>query len=61
MQQIKRITNGSRQVVICHEGERVVFARLFVNNGETATPTETSAKTLKGAEKWAGKILARYN
>lgn len=64
----KIISKDNRAVVInvqeC-EGEVSVWANLYVNarNGiENAeiTLTHFDGKTLKGAEKWAKKVLARY-
>ena len=46
--------NGSRMVVIVEDGKHV-SARLYVNNGETATLTCWKGKTLKGAQQWAQK------
>ena len=56
----KRITKGSRVVVINNQNTARVFeSRLYVNGGETATLTCTTHKTLRGAEKWAGRTVVR--
>lgn len=56
----KTIQKGSRQVVISANTPQGPFSsRLYVNNGETATLTCAKAKTLKGAEKQAERMLAR--
>lgn len=50
------IKNGSREVmVICQDGR--FSARLYVNNGETATLQSWKGKTEAGARKWAARIL----
>lgn len=50
------INNGSRQVVITNSGDRWT-ARLYVNNGETATLRSWRGKTEAGALKWAQRTL----
>ena len=55
-----KITNGSRKVVIISQDGNV-DARLYVGNGEIATPTSWNGKTEVGARKWACKVLARYD
>lgn len=54
----KAIEQGSRQVIISANTEQGPFtSRLYVNYGETATQVVRKAKTLKGAEKQAKKML----
>lgn len=54
----KTITNGSRQVIAMWTGTQW-DARLYVNNGETATLTSGKFKTEKGLAKWAARVLPR--
>jgi hypothetical protein len=59
MQTIK-IQNGSRQVVATRNDDGSKWsARLYVNNGETATLECGQFKTEKGMRAWATKKLAR--
>ncbi len=54
----KAIRRGSRQVVISNQNTGGIFeSRLYVNRGETATPTSARHKTLAGAVKWAEATL----
>jgi hypothetical protein len=53
------IHHGSRQVIITEQGPTRFAARLYVNQGETATLTCWKGTTLKGAQQWAKKVLAR--
>lgn len=56
----KSIKQGSREVVIsANTGAGPFSSRLYVNHGETATLETAKAKTLKGAEKQAERMLAR--
>jgi hypothetical protein len=56
----KSIRSGSREVIISANTPAGPFSsRLYVNNGETATLVTAKAKSLKGAEKQAQKMLAR--
>ena len=58
MQTIK-IENGSRQVIATrNDSDSKWNARLYVNNGETATPENGKFKTEKGLRTWAAKKLA---
>jgi hypothetical protein len=56
MQQYE-IRHGSRVVVISESSPTHFAARLYVNNGETATLTCWKGKTKHGAERWAQKIV----
>jgi len=57
---IKKIKSKSRTVIINNMNTAKIFeSRLFVNHGETATLTHADHKTLKGAERWASKVLTR--
>ena len=51
------IRNGSRVVIVMVQ-DGSYSARLYVNNGETATLTNWKGKTEAGARRWAGKVLA---
>lgn len=56
------ISNGSRAVVISQQGAHF-WANLYVGarnglDGASITPSRWEGKTLKGAQKWADKILA---
>lgn len=51
-----RISKGSR-VVLVNEFDGRFEARLYVNNGESATLQSWKGKTIKGAEKWAASVL----
>jgi hypothetical protein len=56
----REITSGSRKVIAFRNTEHDKWqARLYVNNGETATLTSGKFKTDKGLNKWAEKVLAR--
>lgn len=58
MQQYE-VRQGSRVVVITADLGRV-SARLYLNNGDTASPhTSWKGKTIAGAEKWAKTVLSR--
>lgn len=57
MQQIE-IAQGSRKVIATRNGGKWQ-ARLYVNNGETATLTARKFASVKGVEKWAGEVMAR--
>ena len=53
------ITSGSRKVIALRNGQSANWdARLYVNNGETATLTCGKFKTEKGLRAWAAKKLA---
>jgi hypothetical protein len=59
MQQIE-ITSGSRKVIAFRNDEASKWeARLYVNNGETATLTCGKFKTEKGLRNWASGVLSR--
>lgn len=51
------IQKGTRQVMVIKQGDRY-SARLFVNDGETATTTAWKGKTEAGVRKWAAKVMA---
>lgn len=51
------IDNGSRSVCVFVQGDSI-WARVFVNNRETATLQSWKGKTEAGAKKWAAKVLA---
>lgn len=51
------IQKGTRQVMVIKQGDRY-SARLYVNDGETATTTAWKGKTEVGARKWAAKVMA---
>ncbi len=56
------LTNGSRAVVI-NEQDGYFWANLYVGarnglDGASITPSRWTGKTLKGAQKWAAKMLA---
>lgn len=58
MNQIE-ITNGRRKVIAFRNDETYPWeARLYVNNGETATLTCGKFKTEKGLRTWAAKKLS---
>jgi hypothetical protein len=48
---------GSRQVVTWQHAPGFFDSRLYVNGGETATPTSSRHKTLAGAKRWAERRL----
>jgi hypothetical protein len=50
------IQNGTRVVIVTEDMGRF-SSRLYVNNGETATLICAKHKTLKGAQRWAAKVL----
>ena len=50
------IKSGSRQVVVTVQGQSY-SARLYVNNGETATLQSWKGKTETGARRWAAKAM----
>ncbi len=53
------ITNGSRKVIAYRNAEGGKWsARLYVNDGETATLTCGKFKTEAGMRKWAAKVMA---
>lgn len=53
------IQSGSRKVIAFRNDEASQWiARLYVNNGETATLTSNKFKTESGLKKWAAKVLA---
>lgn len=55
-----KATTGSRKVITTsNDGVTGFSSRLYVNNGETATTISANHQTLKGAQKWAAKVLAR--
>lgn len=59
MNQIE-ITKGSRKVIAFRNSPAHRWhARLYVNNGETATLTVRTFKTDKGLKKWADTVLTR--
>lgn len=59
MSQIE-ITKGSRKVIAYRNDEGSKWsARMYVNNGETATLTCGKFKTEKGLRNWADKVLSR--
>lgn len=59
MNQIE-ITDGTRKVIAFRNDENSKWnARLYVNNGETATLTNGKFKTESGLRKWASKIFTR--
>lgn len=49
--------NGSRKVISFSNDGKHYSSRLYVNNGETATPTNADHTTEKGARRWAKKVL----
>jgi len=54
------ITAGTRKVLINNQNSRNEYqCRLYVNNGTTATLIANKFLTLKGAEKWARKVLSQ--
>lgn len=54
----KNITKGSKVAIISANDQVGPFSiRLYVNQGDTATEMVRKAKTLKGAEKAAEKLL----
>lgn len=54
----KWVKRGSRQVNINNQNSAGVFeSRLYVNNGQTATLTRATHKTLAGAERWSKRTL----
>lgn len=54
------IVQGTRKVIAFRNDESCKWdARLYVNNGETATLTCGKFKTEKGLRAWAAKKLAR--
>lgn len=56
----KTFTNGSRQVIASrNEAGSIWNARLYVNNGETATLVAGKFKSDAGLERWAAKQLSR--
>jgi hypothetical protein len=52
------IKSGSKEVMIVKQGDNY-SARLYVNNGETATLQSWKGKTEAGARKWASRMMAR--
>lgn len=53
------ITKGTRQVIAFRNDSNSKWqARLYVNNGQTATLTSGQFKTEKGLRKWAEKHLS---
>lgn len=57
--QIQTAKKGSRVVISSNQNTAGVWeSRLYVSNGEIATPTCAQHKTLAGAEKWAAKKVA---
>lgn len=54
------IVKGSRKVIAFRNDPTHKWsARLYVNNGETATLTHSTFKTEKGLRRWADKVLSR--
>ena len=53
------MAQGSRIVVINEDREHALpfSARLYLNNGETASTQVWKGKTKAGAEKWARRVL----
>lgn len=52
------IRNGTRSVISNNGNTAGVWeSRLYVNDGDTATPTAAEHKTRKGAINWAQKVL----
>lgn len=51
------ISQGTRTVVITMQGPTSWAARLYLNQGETASLQHWRGKTQQGAERWAQKIL----
>ena len=52
------IANGSRKVIASRNDSASKWtARLYVNNGETATLVARKFKTENGVRKWAAKQL----
>lgn len=51
-----KIQNGTRVVMVTEDMGRF-SSRLYVNNGETATLVCAKHKTLKGAQRWAAKVM----
>lgn len=53
-----RLTNGTRQVIATRNDRSSKWvARLYVNNGETATLKCGKFQTVKGLTNWASKVL----
>ena len=54
------IKDGSRHVIATQNDEKSLWnARLYVNNGETATLVAKKFKSQAGVWKWATEILAK--
>lgn len=54
-----KLTNGTRQVIATRNDRSSKWnARLYVNNGETATLKCGKFQTVKGLTNWASKVLA---
>jgi hypothetical protein len=51
------IKSGSKEVMVIKQGDSY-SARLYVNNGETATLQSWKGKTEAGARKWASRVMA---
>ena len=57
----REINKGGAQVMIsANDAQGPFTSRLYVNYGETATATARKAKTLKGAERQAKKMIAEH-
>lgn len=52
-----RFTCGSRMVEVSEHQVGVYSARLYVNNGETATTTAAKFKKLEALRAWARRVL----
>jgi len=51
------VRNGSRLVVITENSPKRFSARLYLNNGDTASLQNWKGATKAGAEKWAARML----